>query len=529
VHGATSLVVTQKTDTSSRSDTLPLGDHAFPVTFSIESPPAGVPVSLDIEARDDAGAAIGRGTGTADAGAADATVTLESADFVVNTDVAMDQFLSDDYEANGLQLAAAPDGTWTVAFRDNCNQTGSCTMYARRFDVTGLPVKTAVAASTNAFPLSATPTDARSTPALATAGTTTLAFWDYYDAGGGSGVACRSIDAAGNASPGQLDLSNDAADVVTATSLSNGNVAVSWQVGFTPNAAIHTIVAKPDCSTVFVGAVTASTIEGQLDGPNRSHIGSNDGKVLYAWIVDGDVHVRPASNGASFGDVAVPIVHTSTQEVEAVRVSALGDGFAVVTRWAGTTGTGPGKIELYRTDSEGTLRGGPTLITDQSLSDYESGLQSFGLATRADGALLVAWHVCDASGSPDTCNVFGRVFRPTGAPVGDAFTIPTTTALGQSAPSVAALPDAFAVAWNDTSQTAPDPDGSAVRARIIYPPYDDATAVLGAACGGDRPACGAGLSCAMGSDGAQRCYETCTGMPGSCPHGGTCTGGACVF
>ena len=40
----------------------------------------------------------------------------------------------------------------------------------------------------------------------------------------------------------------------------------------------------------------------------------------------------------------------------------------------------------------------------------------------------------------------------------------------QIGPSVAPLPNGFAVAWTDTSHVAPDTQGSAVRARIFYPP-----------------------------------------------------------
>ena len=538
VHGAASLKVTQKTMNQSRSDTLQLAGHVFPATFSIATPPPDIALDLHLEADDASGSAVAFGDATVAPGETSASVMLAGTDFVVNTDYAMDQFLSNDYEANGLQLAATPDGNITVAFRDNCGGTGMCTMYARRFDPTGEPVSTVAAAGTNQFNLSATLTNESSTPAIAVAGSTTLAFWDAYDTtGGGTSVACRSIDAMGNESDGQLPISTDVADVVAAASLSNDNVAVAWQVGLAPtDAAIHTIVVKPDCTTIPAAPVAISTTEGTNDGPNRADMAaSGNNNILYAWIVDGGVHVRTASNALSpTGNDTLLIPPTATLSVEAVRVAPLGAGFAVAVRWADEqTYSGPGKMELYLVSATGALIGGPTLITDQSLSDFVSGIQSFGMASRSDGALLVAWHVCDMAGDANTCVVYGRMFRPTGVPVGDAFPIPTTKSQGQTGPSVVALDGAFAVAWSDTSMEAPDTQGSAVRARIIYPPYDDATAVLGAPCGGGKPACNPGLVCAMGSDNTQRCYEGCT--PGSapplCPHGGSCdsTSMACLY
>src|SRR5512140_2851621 len=113
--------------------------------------------------------------------------------------------------------------------------------------------------------------------------------------------------------------------------------------------------------------------------------------------------------------------------------------------------------------------------------------------------------VCDGH-----LDVYGRVVRPSGVPVGDPFAIPTATLGNQLNPSTVALAGAFAASWNDYSKAPPDENGSAVRARVIYPRYDEATAILGAPCGGSLPACGTGLACGMGTDGMSRCFQTCT-------------------
>jgi hypothetical protein len=438
-------------------------------------------------------------------------------DFVVNSDSTGDHFLSNDYEADGVQLAATADGTWTTVFGATC--TTACNLFGRRFDARGEALSSVVAGGPNDFPVTTTLTTSAATPAISGSGTATVVFWDYTDTvGPGTGVACRALDELGNATPGQVTISTDAADVVTAAPLSNGNYAVAWQ-SYSP-AAIRTIIVKPDCTTVTAQPITAASAAAVAG----AHVAANMDTVLYAWLVESgmgkDLHLRPASNAAIFGPEVTPILHTATQGISAVRIAPFGTGFAVVLRWVALDSVGPGRIELFEVNALGAIVGGPTLIADQTGSDFSGGHNSFGVAARSDGALMIVWHQC-TSGTSSTCDVLGRIVRPTGVPVGDAFIVPTTTTGDQTSPSVVALPGAFVAAWNDSSHAPPDTDVMVVRARIVDPAYDDATAVLGAACGGTLPACNQGLTCAMGSDNTQRCFETCT--PPTCPDGGMCT------
>jgi hypothetical protein len=466
VQGATALVVTLSNGGTSRMDTLPLSGHAFPVTFSVSAPGRAGDLDIKVEAQSLDMLDVGVGSGAAKIGDSEATVMLDTTDFVVNTDYAMDQFLAQDYEANGLQLAATSDGHWAAAFRDSCS-AGPCTIFGRTFDPNGVPLSTAAAASTHAFAFSSMSTSQASMPALAASDHSVLAFWDAYDPTTATihGVACRSLDAAGNLSAGEVNVAVDEADVVTATQLSNHNIAVTWQV-YSPNSAIHGVIVTPSCTplgNVFGVSTTVGTT-----GPHRSHVASNGTAVLYAWIQDGDVHVRLGSNIGLTGNDTTLIMHTATSEAEAVRVAPMGTGFALVARSADPAGTGAGKIELFQVSTTGTLVGTAQLVTDQSLSDFSSGEQSFGLGTNGQGLTLVAWHVCDSNGT--TCDVFGRVAKADGTMTGPAFMLPTTTDGDQKDPSVVGLPTGFAVAWDDTSHLAPDTQGSAVRARIFYPP-----------------------------------------------------------
>ncbi|HSR98236.1 MAG TPA: hypothetical protein VLM79_14355, partial [Kofleriaceae bacterium] len=103
-----------------RTDSLALGALGFPVTFSISSPGRTGEIAIDVAATDATGLLVGEGKASATVGGADVRIVLETTDFVVNTEYAGSQFPSSDVEAAGFQLAAAPDGTWTAVFRDDC-------------------------------------------------------------------------------------------------------------------------------------------------------------------------------------------------------------------------------------------------------------------------------------------------------------------------------------------------------------------------------------------------------------------------
>jgi hypothetical protein len=533
VHNVTKLEITLSNAGSMRSDSLDLAGKTFPVTFSISAPGRNGALGISVDGLDVDGVLQGRGVSSTTLEETTASVTLDSADFVVNALYAGNQFLSNDFEAVGLQLGAITGGTWTTAFREDCNP---CNIIARRFNAEGQPVNTELAAGSTQFNVSTTLTTSGAIPAVAAAGGKTMIVWDFFDTvGTGQGVACRVLDEQGAGGPGQLTISTDAADVVTANPLSNGNFIVTWQTFISPSQVVRSVVVKPDCTTL-AAPITVSTASGMF-GARRSHSASNGANVLYAWVVDGSVHMRYGTNGGPLaGTESTPIAVTASLEVDHVRLTPWGTGFAAAVRWAASNGMGPGKIEVYRVPATGSspvTMGTPILITDKSGSDFASN-KAFSVAQRMDGALMVVWHACTAGAG--TCDVFGRILRPTGAPVGEEFGLATSTGSDQINPSVVALDNlSFAAAWNDSSGAAPDPAGSAVRARILYPIYDDARGILGATCGASAPGapeCGAGLACAMGSDNVQRCYQTCT--PPSCPAGGTCstvdaTTSACTF
>ncbi|MEO8705449.1 MAG: hypothetical protein ABI867_35790 [Kofleriaceae bacterium] len=528
VHDIRSLTVTLSNEGAAREDTFQVGSDDFPATFSISAPGRLGQLGISVDARDQTGILVGRGDVDTSLDLLDATVVLDSADFVVNTEFADDQFPSNDFEANGFQLGAGTDGTWTAVYRDTC--IPSCNMFARRFDETGTAIESAIPAGPQGFEASSELTTGGAIPAVATSGTTTAVVWDFFEPAPGTtdGIACRTFDAAGNPSGPQVAVSIETlADVVSVAPLPSSSFVLQWNAFMTANT-IKTATVNAQCQPANV--VQVSTTPG-TSGASRGSVATNGDRILYAWIIDNAVRgrVATATPFAFLNSTDIPLVaKTATEQIEHVRVAPLGTGFAIVVRWALTgMSSGAGRLELYRVNNTGALMGGPTLISNRSGSDFES-KKSFGVASRDDGALLVVWHACDANGDGSGCGVFGRVLRPSGVPVGDEFVLATTTELDQTNPSAIAIPGAFATMWQDLSGQDPDKSGSAARARIVYPAFDDAKLVLGATCTAAAE-CGTGLTCGASSEGGQRCFATCTPGAGACPGGGTCSGNACVF
>ncbi|HEU4726591.1 MAG TPA: hypothetical protein VFT22_01835, partial [Kofleriaceae bacterium] len=208
----------------------------------------------------------------------------------------------------------------------------------------------------------------------------------------------------------------------------------------------------------------------------RASVAASGDQALFAWVADGSLHTRLASSAGAFNSPDTTLVSSAAtpDEVAHARVAAAANGgFVIAVRWTPRSGTGPGRIELLRVDATGALVGAPTLITDRTAVDALANFdndESFGIASRSDGTILVAWHTCGDFGDDNLCGVFGRFLRDTGEPASEAFGIPTTTAGDQELPSVVALPGAFVAMWSDASGKPPDIALRSVRARILAPP-----------------------------------------------------------
>jgi len=532
VHDVKKLKVTLSNAGSTRTDELDLSDKPFPVTFSIAATGRTGDLDIGVDGVDDAGALVGRGSSRTTIESPDVTsVLLDPADFVVNSTFAGNQYLSTDFEAVGLQLATISSGVWTAVFRDDCS---ACDIYGRRFDATGAPVESVLAASNLEFKVSSSPTTSLSFPAIASSGLNSIVAWDYFTMTN-DGVACRGINDMGQAASNEVSLSTDPnPDVVTVTALSANSFIVTWQT-FMSSLLIRGLIVDKNCTPVAGpnGTLPFAISTGTL-AATRAHVAVNQTFVLYTWIVDNEVRFATANGTGPLNVGAQPLVpRTATEDVDFVRVSPWGTGFAVAVRWSTRSTMGPGKIEVYRVMTNGQIVGKPILITDKAGSDFASD-HAFGIAHAANDSILVVWHWCE-TGMAGSCDIYGRILLPNGAAVGNEFVINTSTNGDQINPSVISVNDAFVAAWNDSSQIEPDRNGSAVRARVFYPLYDTARGVLGARCGSTAggATCDDGLACATGTDAVARCYTSCTTAGMVCPNGGTCTMGdsalGCVF
>jgi hypothetical protein len=469
VHSVASLTITLDAGAGPVVDHVTITSDTFPVVYQVTHSGGFGTLLIDVEALDNFGTPVGVGITSAALDAPTASLMIEASDFVVNTTVTGNQFLSNDFEAAGLQLAATQFmGVWMVGFREDCT---SCNIYGRRFSSTGLPEYTDVASGIAQFSLNTTPTTTAATPALTSSVDRTLAFWDFTDTvGNGHGIACRTVDLPGSSST-PVTITTDAADVVTASSIAfGGNVVVTWQT-FMTTQVVRAMIVDGFCQQISP-PVTVSIATGSL-GARRSHAAANDQlTLLYAWILDGDLYARfGVDSGQLAPTESVLLQHSAVDEVDFVRVAPWGHDFAVAVRWGNPNGSGPGRIELYRMTTSGQFSA-VRLITDASGSDFASN-KAFGIASRDDGMLMVVWHTCPTG--PGSCNVFARALRMNGeATTTEPFVVPTTTASDQINPSVVAVEDAsgsaFVVAWNDSSGAGADSSGTAVRARIIYPP-----------------------------------------------------------
>lgn len=470
VHDAASITVTLANAGTMRTDTLMLAGKSFPVTFSISSPGRTGDLAIAVDASDASGLVVGHGSAMTTVTAAKADVLLDSTDFVVNTDYAGDQFPTDAFQSAGFQLAALPDGTWTTVFRDSCMQS-ACNVFARRFDRAGKPATTQAAASSNAFVVTARTSDNLTEPAVASSQTATVVLWNFTDATG-TGVACRTLDAAGALGADQTSIitKETLPDALGVAALSTGDFLAAWNAipaDISPSMnVIRAALVKPDCSVSGV----VQTVSTGTDFVDRNAVGTSGDHALLTWVSSGDLHARTASSTGTLSAADVTLIpHTPTDKVAHARIAAApGGGFALAVRWRSTTSdTAPGKIELYQVSAAGALGGPPALVTDRSGSNVFDD-NGFGLASRPDGTVMVVWDVCDPSGN--VCTLSGRILRATGEPLTDPLAIPTTTGNSQKLPSVISLPDAFAVVWSDSSGKPPDTAGQAVRARILYPP-----------------------------------------------------------
>ncbi|MCE9577835.1 MAG: hypothetical protein K8W52_32170 [Deltaproteobacteria bacterium] len=472
VHGATTLSVEMGNDNATLTETFDLRGHGFPTSFSITTPTRAGALSLVATATDEAGipVALGSTTATIDPGnRSQASLLLEPADFNVNTQVAGSQRTTWAFGAGARQLVAATDGTFTIAFSDDCGALVRCDVWGRRFTANGAPASSAIAAGTAQFNINRTDIFGND-PALALGPTGNLvAVWSTLD-----NIVCSAIGPDGSiASATEVILSDGAAPDRPAVAALGNRFVVAWQeqAQGTGAAVIRTRLVDASCqpalnsATGSTAAVTVSSVgtpdlaaaATALDGQHAAIVWRS-GTAVRGTFMD--------ATGMTNGEQAL-LEGGSDSVVWGLELAGIDGGYGLVYGHRSTSASLPdGGFVLRRMGPTGTLLGVETTIVTPT-PDVQS---APAIARRGDGAIGIAWHDCtgaDGSG----CAIRAIATTPAGAVVGTPLVVDTSTAGDQTDPSIGALPDGFAVTWTDGSLAEPDKSETGIRARIVYPAY----------------------------------------------------------
>ncbi len=524
VRAVEELSVTMANANATLTETFDVAGRSFPLSFSIATGGRDGDLTVGGVALDSDGVAVGRGdSSVALGGTTEIELMLEPTDFGVNTSFLGDQALAFRLDAGGRQIAVSPDGVFTIGWSDSCQVVGRCDVFGRRFDVTGEPVTVALAAGTNQFNFNRTNGLIGFEPTLATNrdGATVAAWSD------GGELLAVVIDEAGAATAiTETTIATGTAPTTpAATSLPGGRFIVAWTENtMTAGQFVVKAVWLDDRGTPVINPVTgtsapytvSTTLINDKAPPALVALGDQAEHAL-VWRNGSTLRGRfYTSAGMPRTPADVLLGSFNIDEIGEPQIAALPPDVAVLFTRRTTGGDADqGQLVLRRVTNTGQRTGVDAIPARELVT------RPMGLATRDDGAIAAAWPACLSDSDGSACGIRFQLFRPNLAAVGEAIYANSTLENNQVEPSLAALPDgSFVAAWSDGSQVFPDTDGFAIRARILYPTYEN-TGELGARCAASTE-CGDGNLCMPGSDGPPRCYRACA-ADRTCAFGGSCT------
>lgn len=543
VTGATSLQMTATNATDSIQKIFPLDSSGLPATFSITPTGRSGALSVDVRALDGDDLLVGLGSTSVtikEGARVDAALTLDPADFVINTSIAGDQRLTFLGERTGRQLASGgTDDTVLAAFVNDCATLGRCDLFARMFDDSGAAVVNGVTMDDEEF-IANLSTDVASVPAVSVGPNGMFVAWETNDDVRGvvltpGGAHIGAGETIVSTTPAEFPADPEVA------ALAGGDYVVVWQQSFGDKIQGRLIAGD---GTPRINPVTGSTADFPISSAGSDpgylpSVASRDDNHAFVvvWRTDRDLRAR------FFASTAAP--ETSTEKSlgsYAVGAQVFGphvawaDGGAAVV-WgvvdSGTPELAGGRYVYRHFSAPSGTPDGPWRYLSPTTPDA---FTPPDVAALPGGLVGAVWQGCGADGDGSGCGIWFQLLRPNGLPIGPAQVVNTTTGADQTGPSIAAVgSDHFAVTWTDASASAPDTAGTAVRARWLYPELDPTDGRLGARCGSDTDPCGDGLVCTASAGGSPYCYEACdpSGPAPQCPNGGICSanGGdaACLF
>ena len=537
VRDATSLSVELGNANATLTQAFDLGGRGFPTDFSVTTPGRSGVLDLTVRALDGDGAIVGIAaaqTAIDPGGQTDVDVLLAPADFQVNTDFAGAQRTVFYFSSGGRQIAATGDGTFTVAFSDDCGTLARCDEWGRRFDATGAAQTTVIAASDAQFNVNRSDifgTD----PAVAIGSDgTMIATWTTQNE-----IVCSAIAPDGSAaSPVEVVLSaGTVPDHPGVAAMGTNRFLVAWQEddATSGNPVIRARLVDRTCTPLVnpnggdAGPFLVSTTSNPLPDQPAVAAADDGSAAAIVWHAGQTLRGRFLDGGATLDGGDIPVLSVAPGDtLWGPQLAAIDGGWALVY----------GRVTADQTLPHGRLRPAPTRSDRRPARPRHRGhpadprrvlvAQRREPRRRRDRGRLARLRHRRRRRRLRGLAPAGPSHRAPGRRAGSRSTPPS--AGDQTDASVAALPDGFAVAWTDGSMAGPDQSETGIRARIVYPVYDDARGVSGAACGGGSP-CADGLVCTADGDGAARCHPACdpTGAPPQCPGGGVCTDGACLF
>ncbi len=450
--------------------TFALTGVALPASFVVATDGRSGALSIGGRGVDDVGALVALGAVEVVASdASSARLVLEPADVPINSTLRGDQLLIDaDHAAQaGSGLAVGADGRAIAVFISRGELRG------RLVGADGVPAFNATTRTELDFPVDDAPDQVAGAPVIVAGGADIggayLAAWERPVSGSApTRIWWSAIDAAGGARSPQLLVP---ADQVTrrfprAAAVPGGWVVV-WQEPTDPfdEYAGELRLARVDAAADVAGTPVVVAAGGT--GHNAPQVAAGPDGALVVWedtttavprlLARGfDPALRPRAG-------ATPIVATGTPR--APRVAGGRAGYAV-TYWD-DSGLADHPWLLQRLDPAGAALGPPIEVARTARSDAFGEVATSAVTIRADGVIGVVW--ADGDPASDDVDIYLRAFAGDGRPCGAPGRVNTTTAGVQQLPSIAAFgADAFLIAWNDTSASASDPDGGAVRGRFVY-------------------------------------------------------------
>jgi hypothetical protein len=473
VTGVRTLEVSLANGSSTQTEAFAVDGRDFPLTFSVGTGERAGELAITVDALDAAGDRIADGATTAPLTGGDgaATVMLEPADFLVNTSFVGDQALAFRAEAGGRQVAVSPTGVATIGWSDSCQVVGRCDVFGRRFDATGRPVTTALAAGPGEFIVNRTDVTGYEPSVATNAAGTTLAVWST-----GGELLAVAVDAGGDAlTPFETEIATGTTPSTPAvTAIADGRFVVAWTerapagTQYLVRARYLGTDGRPAVNPITLTdvAFTVSTTV-LADGNPPAIAWLNEGAALaIAWRSGSTIRGRfyASSGQPRVGNDGIFVTRPAVDLLGEPQLAAIDRDVALL--YPRTTSDGgdadDGQLRVRRLSSTGALVGSEQIVTD--------GVEPTpaALASSATG-LAVAWTTCGADSDGDGCAVRVRRLDPSLAPLGPARLANSVTAGDQLQPSLAFLPDGSVIlAWTDGSTTAPDRDGDGIRARIVY-------------------------------------------------------------